>query len=253
MHAENPPSKVSGPTVLFWMVSFALNAMAQPTGPVSGNVYCKLLCCSPVISLSSALHLAGCWCRRAASSFSARSAATQVLAERTEVAAKKLKADAPFRRVGFVFGVLPQFIKLFGSTGLFWVQFFGAMYLFAWLVFELLVLVAYPDPGDNSTALRPQRTPSKKVMLLGYLALLTQDMLYVRLYATFTVYRNRWIIIVNTIISLGLLSLNQASRFSNHFLLWFRMSSVGLISHPNPLQPRSFVMTLWWWTWFIAF
>ncbi|KAL2865235.1 uncharacterized protein BJX67DRAFT_186451 [Aspergillus lucknowensis] len=65
---------------------------------------------------------------------------------------KSLKNRTRARWVSFGLGALPQFIKLFASTGVTVSQVFGAMYLMSWVVFELLALAAAPE--DLSTLSR---------------------------------------------------------------------------------------------------
>lgn len=54
---------IPGPTILFWMVCFALNAMAAPSGSDVGFGYEPrwLLSMSPVVPLFDAVHMVGTW------------------------------------------------------------------------------------------------------------------------------------------------------------------------------------------------
>ncbi|TGJ87677.1 hypothetical protein E0Z10_g1112 [Xylaria hypoxylon] len=65
---------------------------------------------------------------------------------------KDLTAQMGFRWFGFGLGVLPQVIKLFGSLGIPLIQVCGAAYLFSWLTFEALVVVAKVLKLDKSDA-----------------------------------------------------------------------------------------------------
>ncbi|KAI1375841.1 hypothetical protein F4677DRAFT_460136 [Hypoxylon crocopeplum] len=133
---SSSPNEVSGPTVLLWMVYLSINAMAQPTGPIFGMAcepQCKVLRSSPVISAFNTIDMIASWRRFSiASSGSVRAAATQVLAERRTVEnsnepipvdqalayLKQLRSESGFRWLTFCLGVLPQVIKLFGSSGI---------------------------------------------------------------------------------------------------------------------------------------
>ncbi|KAI0482047.1 hypothetical protein GGR56DRAFT_618253 [Xylariaceae sp. FL0804] len=59
------PETIPGPTVLFWVVCFALNAMSEPSGSVCGLGYEPhwLLRMSPIMSLFDGLHMVGSWLR----------------------------------------------------------------------------------------------------------------------------------------------------------------------------------------------
>ncbi|KAI1752336.1 hypothetical protein F4782DRAFT_501453 [Xylaria castorea] len=57
-----------------------------------------------------------------------------------------------FRWFCFGLGVLPQVIKLFGSSGIPLTQLFGAMYFFSWVSFEALVITAKVLELDGSDA-----------------------------------------------------------------------------------------------------
>ncbi|KAK8022722.1 hypothetical protein PG993_013489 [Apiospora rasikravindrae] len=58
--APADPNTIPGPTVLFWIVCLALNAMAEPSGSICGPGYEPhwLLRMSPIMALSDGLHLA---------------------------------------------------------------------------------------------------------------------------------------------------------------------------------------------------
>ncbi|ETS81496.1 hypothetical protein PFICI_06498 [Pestalotiopsis fici W106-1] len=57
-------------------------------------------------------------------------------------AIKSLIETMNYRWFCFTLGVLPQFIKLFGSRGILWCQVCGAGYLASWAIFEALVVAA---------------------------------------------------------------------------------------------------------------
>ncbi|KAI1161587.1 hypothetical protein F5B18DRAFT_429695 [Nemania serpens] len=57
------PDTIPAPTVLFWMLCFALNAMAEPSGSVRGLGYEPrwLLRISPVMALFDGIHVVASW------------------------------------------------------------------------------------------------------------------------------------------------------------------------------------------------
>ncbi|KAI0195297.1 hypothetical protein EV127DRAFT_420627 [Xylaria flabelliformis] len=65
MHDESTasPNTIPAPTVLFWMICFALNAMAEPSGPVCGIGFEPywLLRISPLMSLCDGIHMVASW------------------------------------------------------------------------------------------------------------------------------------------------------------------------------------------------
>ncbi|KAK7926803.1 hypothetical protein PG985_003801 [Apiospora marii] len=69
---------------------------------------------------------------------------------KARVALQDITATTGLRWFGFSLGVLPQVIKLFGSSGIPRVQACGAMYLFSWIVFEVLVVSAKVCRLDQS-------------------------------------------------------------------------------------------------------
>ncbi|KAI1264774.1 hypothetical protein F5Y18DRAFT_78654 [Xylariaceae sp. FL1019] len=114
--------------------------------------------------------------RRAFLPYKSKVAAVQELAMRiptprsvakARVLVKDLTSQMGLRWFGFVLGVLPQLIKLFGSSGIPLVQVCGAMYLLPWVIFEGLLVVAKVceldesesawDEGDGSDSKRDDR------------------------------------------------------------------------------------------------
>jgi hypothetical protein len=57
-------------------------------------------------------------------------------------AIKNVRSHKWCRYTVFALGVLPQVIKIFGRTGIGWLQTWAAMYLSGWVMFECLLLVA---------------------------------------------------------------------------------------------------------------
>lgn len=64
---------------------------------------------------------------------------------------KSLHENDMFRRILFIFGVLPQFLKLYTCAGIPGFQVLASMYLIPWVVLELLVVV----PARYSVAESP--------------------------------------------------------------------------------------------------
>ncbi|KAI8634120.1 hypothetical protein F5Y19DRAFT_470291 [Xylariaceae sp. FL1651] len=135
-------NEVSGPTVAFWMVCFALNSMSQTSDSLYDSEHGSgwLVRTSPLLSFFDMIHSLAVWVSN--HSTNPRQAATNVLLKCTTTtttsythsskAIKTLKDNARFCWLAFVLGVLPQFIKLFGSAGIPWAQICGAIYLFSW-------------------------------------------------------------------------------------------------------------------------
>lgn len=84
---------------------------------------------------------------------------------KARAALQELTATTGLRWFAFGLGVLPQVIKLFGSSGIPRVQACGAMYLFSWVVFEALVVsakVCRLDKSDDMWLAPEQRQDAKK-------------------------------------------------------------------------------------------
>ena len=71
--------------------------------------------------------------------------------EDEEESLTSLEKNTPFRMVVFVFGVLPQAIKLFASSGIPWLKAWAAMYLGSWTVLEVLIGVLAAGDKHRST------------------------------------------------------------------------------------------------------
>ncbi|KAL5317714.1 hypothetical protein ACEPPN_014812 [Leptodophora sp. 'Broadleaf-Isolate-01'] len=77
-----------------------------------------------------------------------------------------LKTDTPFRIMLFLFGALPQLIKLFSMTGLPWTQVAGGAYIASFSIIELLNLLAWiarppppPPPPQQQQQWHQQQQP----------------------------------------------------------------------------------------------
>ncbi|KAL2856790.1 hypothetical protein BJX68DRAFT_229475 [Aspergillus pseudodeflectus] len=152
--------EILGPTVLFWLVCFAINSMTQPTGRVLGIPYDhpSILRSSPIICAFDAIEVLVEWASLAfnpSSPMTLRVAAFHLVHHRTRDepsahdavrAIKRIKEQTQLRWATFLIGTVPQYIKLFASRGTPFSTAFGTMYLASWLLFEALFWAA---PIDN--------------------------------------------------------------------------------------------------------
>jgi len=149
--AESQPqsNQIQGPVILFWMLTFALNAIGQSCGDVLGlgSEHRWVLRVSPVIYAMDTVEVALSWLalvvfRREPISL----AATRILRERIkdDHDIRKLKSHTALRWMAFAIGVLPQIIKVLGSTGIPVSQAVAALYIMPWVLFEGLVFAADP-------------------------------------------------------------------------------------------------------------
>ena len=120
--SQTQSNQIQGPVVLFWMLTFALNVIGQSCGDVLGldNGHRWVLQLSPIIytmdSVDVALsYLALVVVRRERISL----AVTRILRDsiKDDHGIKKLKSHTALRWMAFAIGVLPQIIKVSGSTG----------------------------------------------------------------------------------------------------------------------------------------
>ncbi|CEL08687.1 hypothetical protein ASPCAL11832 [Aspergillus calidoustus] len=151
--------EILGPTVLFWMVCFAINSMTQPTGRVLGIPYDhpSILRSSPIICAFDAIEVLAEWASLAfnpSSPMTLGVAAFHLVHHRTRdapsahdavQAIKRIKEQTQFRWATFLIGTVPQYIKLFASRGTPFSTAFGTMYLASWLLFEALFWAAPID------------------------------------------------------------------------------------------------------------
>ncbi|RDW87051.1 uncharacterized protein DSM5745_03693 [Aspergillus mulundensis] len=180
-------SEIAWPTLFFWMVCFAINSMAQPTGMVLGLRYRHqaILRSSPILSACDILGVMASMVYSAPKSATdVREQAGRILIDRTadtdgnpdtrKIA--DLEHQAISRWVGFILGALPQFIKLFASKGIPFSQALGAMYLSSWLLFELVIVIAKID-ADNltTTTTSPESRGTKRLAKIWALVALTLD------------------------------------------------------------------------------
>ncbi|KAL4778230.1 hypothetical protein BJX76DRAFT_362936 [Aspergillus varians] len=139
---QTSPNEIPWQTVFFWMVCFALNAMAQPTGRLLGIPFQhqSVLRTSPIISICDAIGVVGSMLHATVLSspkIRVRQAASCILQARVvdkenqpdPQAIPSLKAQSKARWVGFLLGAFPQFINLFASKSIQLHQAFGALYL----------------------------------------------------------------------------------------------------------------------------
>ncbi|KAF2682907.1 hypothetical protein K458DRAFT_488153 [Lentithecium fluviatile CBS 122367] len=152
MDLETPSRTVSGPFLYFTFVCLALNAVAQPTGRVCGTPYNLrfLLRCSPIYNLIDGIGVAAIWIYHwwwkrhgliVAAAKVVKIRFQEVSADEGESLAS-IERSRGFRLGVFVFGVLPQVVKLFACRGVVGMQLTGAMYLVPWCLFEMLTACA---------------------------------------------------------------------------------------------------------------
>lgn len=151
-------NEVLASTLLFWLACFAANAIGQPSGRVCGLTYHRraILRSSPIISFFDAILVLVLWVQNTyAEPTMIFKSATQILEFRLpdmsgmpdQKAIASLQSHTATRWVMFVITVLPQYAKLFASTGssLILAQVFGAMFLMSWLTVELLIVASWID------------------------------------------------------------------------------------------------------------
>jgi hypothetical protein len=171
------PREPTWPEIYFWFTCIALNSYMQPSGQISGLPYAhaSLLRASPFLRAFDAVNIIVSWISRMAfAGEGPRESATRILAARFPPISSSLQSPPtldetddvdPIARLEdhrscrytvFFLGILPQCIKFFASSGLLFLQFWGAMYLTSWVLVELLVLAA----DTRSTAYRESRQAS---------------------------------------------------------------------------------------------
>ena len=126
--------------------------MSQPSGMVCDfpSKYNFVLRSSPIICLLDTVFVIGRLARytvalkspRAAIEKIARHGFQDVADQAEESSLASLQKNTPFRLCVFMFGALPQTIKLYGIRGLPWTKVWGSMFLGSFLVNELLVLAS---------------------------------------------------------------------------------------------------------------
>jgi hypothetical protein len=200
------------------MACFALNALAQPYGRLCGLSYnnSALLGTSPIICCFDSVNILITWIASVMfSNQSWKHAATRILRERitktlsvmqrpddlshlgetrrpvvrrvdTEAVnrLRAMKHQKKERYILFGLSVVPQFLKLFGSTGMPLMQALGAMYLVSWVVLEALLLAAELDNIDKTRPswVTPVQIPFKHWYIRewwGGLGLVTHSIVYV--------------------------------------------------------------------------
>lgn len=151
-------NEISASTLLFWLACFAANAVGQPSGRVCGLTFRHraILRSSPIISFFDSIQILVLWIGNAYEEPTGIfQCATRILEDRfpdeagqpDKKAIDSLWSHTVTRWVVFVITVLPQYAKLFASTGssLVPAQVFGAMFLVSWLTVELLIAASYFD------------------------------------------------------------------------------------------------------------
>ncbi|KAL3455941.1 hypothetical protein BJX64DRAFT_294551 [Aspergillus heterothallicus] len=112
----------------------------------------------------------------------ASASATAAAAAENSQSIQMIKEQTKIRWVAFVLGTVPQFVKLFASTGIPLTQLFGAMYLVSWLLFELLFLAAADVLLEKQPAATPAPPPpprhTRSKWLWAHLAILCNAIVY---------------------------------------------------------------------------
>lgn len=160
----------------FWaLVPIALNSVAQPCGRVQGypSRYAYLWKISPIVCFFDAVYLSidfvfnalekGSLCRAAQHIRQKRFYDVEPASERNSLG--KLQENVAFRTGAFLFGVIPQTVKLYSMRGIPWTQVWGSMFLGSFLMTEaiLILLRKYSSPVPSDPG------PDKKECIIGVL------------------------------------------------------------------------------------
>jgi hypothetical protein len=140
----------------FWsLIPLALNTMTQPAGMVCflPSSFGTILRSSPLICLIDTVIILEQQIWLTITIHSPFTAASQFAQFRfqdaesdvAEDSLASLQRNTSFRIVIFIFGALPQMIKLYSMTGLLWTKVAGAAYMSSFAVIELLSLVAWKE------------------------------------------------------------------------------------------------------------
>ena len=153
---------------VFWaVVPIALNSMSQPSGRILGypRTYNFALRCSPVVCAASALdslaQLAVFTIRERSLSTALQKSIDRRFEDThgdEDGSFQSLRENTIFRIVLFLFGAVPQLIKVYASSGVPWTQTLGTAYLAPFILDELFLLAAPKqreqqrgDHSDNAT------------------------------------------------------------------------------------------------------
>lgn len=179
-NTQSTPNSVSWPSVFWALVPIALNSMTQPAGRLSTNLTMSqsfhlraspLLClfdgisafCSFIYHLNRTRNL-----KRALIETSLARLATnsdENPSESSPSNLRQLQENDLFRTILFLLGVLPQAVKLYACTGLFWAKVWTTTYLASFTLLEILVLqpqrflgASYEsyEPASRATSRRAQ-------------------------------------------------------------------------------------------------
>ena len=182
-------SEVSWQSAFWGIVPIALNSMAQPSGRVCGfhpslRTYIRS---SPIVCGCDAVIMIIRFITYNYHGLSPPSAAKKVLTERNkdletpQTEGIQSLEKLPFLRwFFFVFGVLPQVIKLLACSGIPWTQISACLYLASFLVTEALKAIAKfaeeegPDDFENERLEKWENLLSICEKCFGALAVLLQ-------------------------------------------------------------------------------
>ncbi|KAH9224406.1 hypothetical protein DL95DRAFT_452175 [Leptodontidium sp. 2 PMI_412] len=150
--ASPPGNPVTWQSAFWSLVPLALNSMTQPAGMVCflPSTFGSILRNSPLICIIDTLILLEqlIWHTiLLRSPLKAAKLTTEFRFQDVENnrpgGLSDLKTNTPFRIMLFLFGALPQLIKLFIMTGLPWTQVAGGAYIASFSIIELLNLLAW--------------------------------------------------------------------------------------------------------------
>jgi hypothetical protein len=146
------PHPVTRFNLAFWLICLGVNALVQPTGRILGLSYRHhaLLRAHPIIYAADAVAVLVSWFATIFFSLRGiRGGASYIVAQRIvddqglpdEDTISVTKGHSLIRLATFIPAVVPQFIKLWASSGTFrFERAIGTMYVGSWILFELLLL-----------------------------------------------------------------------------------------------------------------
>lgn len=146
-------NEVSWPTIVWALLPIVFNSMTQPAGRIARGITAEqsfYLRVSPILCAVDALavlaqltHLAIKFRnpRFALSCVSRAKFQNSSDAESTRNQLQTLQENDVFRVILFIFGVLPQILKLYACKGIPGSQALASLYIVCWLVLEFLVII----------------------------------------------------------------------------------------------------------------
>lgn len=199
-------SQVSWPTILWALLPIVFNSMTQPAGRLASSITAEqsfYLRASPVLCAVDALNVLSQTTYLAVKHRSPRHAIRHVSMARyqdfndassTRTQLQSLQENDIFRAILFVFGVLPQTLKVYACTGIPGTQALASLYLIPWIILELLVIIPARYGEHSYTQIRWSEqkfldTMNAIAALVCYLAIHLSDsiaiyLLFANLYQT---------------------------------------------------------------------